>query len=44
MVEPIGYLNMLFAIKGATLVLTDSDGLQEEVPHVMRFIYHRYIG
>ncbi len=30
MVEPLGYLDMLYAVKGATLVLTDSGGLQEE--------------
>jgi len=30
MVEPFGYLDMLYAVKGATLVLTDSGGLQEE--------------
>lgn len=30
MVEPLGYLDMLYAVNGATLVLTDSGGLQEE--------------
>jgi UDP-N-acetylglucosamine 2-epimerase (non-hydrolysing) len=30
MVSPLGYLDMLYAVKGATLVLTDSGGLQEE--------------
>jgi UDP-N-acetylglucosamine 2-epimerase (non-hydrolysing) len=30
MVEPIGYLDMLYAVKGAALVITDSGGLQEE--------------
>lgn len=30
MVEPIGYLDMLYAVRGASLVLTDSGGLQEE--------------
>jgi len=30
MVPPLGYLDMLYAVKGATLVLTDSGGLQEE--------------
>lgn len=29
-VEPLGYIDMLYAVKGATLVLTDSGGLQEE--------------
>ncbi len=29
-VEPMGYIDMLYAVKGATLVLTDSGGLQEE--------------
>ena len=28
--EPIGYLDMLYAVQGAALVLTDSGGLQEE--------------
>jgi UDP-N-acetylglucosamine 2-epimerase (non-hydrolysing) len=30
MVDPVGYLEMLCAVKGAALVLTDSGGLQEE--------------
>jgi UDP-N-acetylglucosamine 2-epimerase (non-hydrolysing) len=30
MVAPLGYLDMLYAVKGSTLVLTDSGGLQEE--------------
>ncbi len=30
MVDPIGYLEMLYAVRGAGLVLTDSGGLQEE--------------
>ena len=29
-VDPVGYFDMLYAVKGATLVLTDSGGLQEE--------------
>ena len=30
LVDPVGSLDMLYAVKGATLVLTDSGGLQEE--------------
>jgi UDP-N-acetylglucosamine 2-epimerase (non-hydrolysing) len=30
MVDPVGYLDMLYAVKGAALVITDSGGLQEE--------------
>ena len=30
MIEPIGYLDMLFAVRGAAMVITDSGGLQEE--------------
>ncbi|MDF1526629.1 MAG: UDP-N-acetylglucosamine 2-epimerase [bacterium] len=30
MIEPIGYIDMFWAVKGAKMVLTDSGGLQEE--------------
>ncbi len=30
LIDPVGSLDMLFAVKGAALVLTDSGGLQEE--------------
>jgi UDP-N-acetylglucosamine 2-epimerase (non-hydrolysing) len=30
MVDPLGYLDMVYAVRGAALVLTDSGGLQEE--------------
>jgi len=30
MVDPIGYMDMLWLVKGAALVITDSGGLQEE--------------
>jgi UDP-N-acetylglucosamine 2-epimerase (non-hydrolysing) len=32
LVEPLGYLDMIAAMKGAALVLTDSGGIQEEAP------------
>lgn len=32
LVEPIDYVCMVAAVKGATLILTDSGGLQEEAP------------
>jgi len=30
MIEPVGHLEMLYAVRNAELVLTDSGGLQEE--------------
>jgi UDP-N-acetylglucosamine 2-epimerase (non-hydrolysing) len=30
LVDPVGYLDMLYAVRGAALVMTDSGGLQEE--------------
>jgi UDP-N-acetylglucosamine 2-epimerase (non-hydrolysing) len=30
LVDPVGYLDMLYAVKGSAMVLTDSGGLQEE--------------
>jgi UDP-N-acetylglucosamine 2-epimerase (non-hydrolysing) len=30
MIDPVGHLDMLYAVKGAAIVLTDSGGLQEE--------------
>jgi len=30
MVDPVGYLDMLYAVRGASMVVTDSGGLQEE--------------
>ena len=32
LVDPIDYAEMVYAVKGATFVLTDSGGLQEEAP------------
>lgn len=32
LVEPLGYLDLVKALKGAVLVLTDSGGIQEEAP------------
>jgi UDP-N-acetylglucosamine 2-epimerase (non-hydrolysing) len=30
LVEPVGYLDMLYAVRGSAMVITDSGGLQEE--------------
>ena len=32
LVEPLGYMDLVLALKGAHLVLTDSGGIQEEAP------------
>jgi UDP-N-acetylglucosamine 2-epimerase (non-hydrolysing) len=39
LVDPVGSLDMLYAVKGAALVLTDSGGLQEETT-VLGFLHH----